>query len=499
MIASDYVLAIDQGTTGTTVLVLDREGGVRGRGYARITQHYPQPGWVEHDPDEIWTQSQAAIAQALYEAGAGPRQVAAIGITNQRETAILVDRATGEPVANAIVWQCRRTASLCDALRAQGLERTVRAKTGLPIDAYFSATKIMWMLDHVPGLRDRAERGELAFCNVDAWLIWKLTGGKVHATDYSNASRTMLYNIHTLEWDDELLEAFRLPRSLLPEVRYSGGDFGDYQGVPIAGVLGDQQAALFGQGCFKPGMLKVTYGTGAFLLMNTSGDAIDSENGLLTTIAWGSEQGVTYALEGSVFIAGAAVQWLRDELGMVKEAAETEALAASVPDTGGVYFVPAFVGLGAPHWDAYARGTIVGITRGTGRAHLARATLESIAYQVAEVVQAMAADSGLKLSEVRADGGAAANDFLMQFQSDILGLEVARPPILETTALGAAYIAGLSTGFWSSPLEIGSLWQGVRRFLPEMEPDRRRELMAGWARALERAKLWAAPGGSASD
>ncbi|MCL4534829.1 MAG: glycerol kinase GlpK [Bacteroidetes bacterium] len=488
---SDYVLAIDQGTTGTTVLVLDRGGLVRGRGYARITQHYPQPGWVEHDPNEIWEQTQTAIAGALYQAGVGHRQVAAIGITNQRETTILVDRATGEPVANAIVWQCRRTAAICDALRAAGLEPLVRARTGLTIDAYFSATKIKWMLDNLPGLRARAERGELAFCTVDSWLIWKLTGGQAHVTDYSNASRTMLYNLHTLEWDAELLAALGIPASLLPTVLPSGGFFGEYQGVPIAGVLGDQQAALFGQGCFKPGMLKVTYGTGAFLLMNTGDEAISSRNGLLTTIAWGSEEGVTYALEGSVFVAGAAVQWLRDELRIIDDAAETEALARSVPDTGGVYFVPAFVGLGAPHWDMYARGTLVGLTRGTGRAHLARAALEAIAYQVSEVVRAMGADAGLVPAEVRADGGAAANDFLMQFQAGILGVEVARPSVLETTALGAAYVAGLATGFWSSPLEIASLWQGVMRFHPEMKQAEREKLLAGWERALARAKGWA--------
>ncbi len=508
MMSSDYILAIDQGTTGTTVLALNKEGQIKGRGYAPITQHYPQPGWVEHDANEIWEQSQKAISQALYEAWVGSSsrrvafgggQVAAIGITNQRETALLVDRATGQPVHNAIVWQCRRTAPLCDGLRDQGMEPLVRSKTGLTIDAYFSATKIQWLLDHTPGLRPRAERGELAFCNIDSWLIWKLTGGQVHATDYSNASRTMLYNIHTLDWDDELLQAFRIPRAILPEVRSSGGYFGEYQGVPIAGVLGDQQAALFGQGCFKAGMVKATYGTGAFLLMNTGDEAITSQNGLLTTIAWGSEargpdggieKRITYALEGSVFIAGAAVQWLRDELKLIEDSAETEALALSVPDTGGVYFVPAFVGLGAPHWDMYARGALLGLTRGSSRAHIARAALEAIAYQVYDVVQAMAADSGLPPSEVRADGGAAANAFLMQFQADILGVEVARPPILETTALGAAYVAGLATGFWASPLEIGSLWQGVARFAPRMVAEQRERLLAGWGRALERAKGW---------
>jgi glycerol kinase len=368
----------------------------------------------------------------------------------------------------------------------------VGEKTGLTLDAYFSGTKVQWLLDNVPGARARAERGELAFCNVDSWLIWKLTGGQVHATDYSNASRTMLFNIHTCQWDPELLDILRVPVLVLPEVRPSGGDFGEYRGVPIAGVLGDQQAALFGQGCYKPGMVKATYGTGAFLLMNTGDQPVASQHGLLTTIAWGSERGITYALEGSVFIAGAAVQWLRDELGIISDAAETEALAASVPDTSGVYFVPAFVGLGAPHWDQYARGALLGITRGTGKVHIVRATLEAIAYQVREVVEAMQADSGLRLAEVRADGGAAANNFLMQFQADILSVEVARPPILETTALGAAFVAGLATGFWRSDLEITSLWQGVNRFMPEMEAACRAALVAGWDRAVDRAKGWAA-------
>jgi glycerol kinase len=485
-------MAIDQGTTGTTVLILDQQGEVCGRGYARISQYYPQPGWVEHDPNDIWSQTQLAIARALQEAGIEHRHLAAIGITNQRETAMLIERATGEPIANAIVWQCRRTASICDALRSRGLAPLVREKTGLTLDAYFSGTKVQWLLDNVPGARARAERGELAFCNVDSWLIWKLTGGQVHATDYSNASRTMLFNIHTCQWDPELLDILRVPVLVLPEVRPSGGDFGEYRGVPIAGVLGDQQAALFGQGCYKPGMVKATYGTGAFLLMNTGDQPVASQHGLLTTIAWGSERGITYALEGSVFIAGAAVQWLRDELGIISDAAETEALAASVPDTSGVYFVPAFVGLGAPHWDQYARGALLGITRGTGKVHIVRATLEAIAYQVREVVEAMQADSGLRLAEVRADGGAAANNFLMQFQADILSVEVARPPILETTALGAAFVAGLATGFWRSDLEITSLWQGVNRFMPEMEAACRAALVAGWDRAVDRAKGWAA-------
>jgi len=500
-----HVLALDQGTTSSRALVFDRQGRIVGVSQHEFTQHYPQPGWVEHDADEIWQTTLQATREALAQAGVTSTDIAAIGITNQRETTVLWDRATGEPVHRAIVWQCRRTAPLCDELKAAGHEPLFRQRTGLVLDAYFSGTKVRWLLDHVPGLRARAEAGEIAFGTVDSWLVWKLTGGRVHATDYSNASRTLLFNIHTLDWDDDVLQVLQVPRSLLPETRPSSGDFGETvnlngvlaAGIPVAGVCGDQQAALFGQAAFRPGMVKTTYGTGAFLLMNTGEQAVPSDHGLLTTVAWGSQipfRGldgrVTYALEGSVFIAGAVVQWLRDGLRIIEDVAESEALARSVPDTGGVYLVPAFVGLGAPHWDMYARGLLIGLTRGTERAHVVRAALEAIAYQVRDVVDAMSADAGLPPAEFRADGGAVRNDFLMQFQADVLGIPVVRPVVTETTGLGAATLAGLAVGLWRDTDELATLWQADTRFEPQMSTAERHRLYAGWQRALERAKGW---------
>ena len=487
-----YILSIDQGTTGSRALIVDHGGGVRGRGYAEIRQHYPKPGWVEHDPLEIWQKTLQAIEEAKHAAGAVDKDLAAIGITNQRETTMLIDRSSGEPVGRAIVWQCRRTAGRCDELRAQGLADSIRAKTGLVLDAYFSATKLEWLLDSSPGLRRLAERGQVLFATMDTWLIWKLTEGAVHATDFSNASRTMLFNINSLEWDDELLEVFRIPDAALPETHPSSGLFGyTASGIPISGVAGDQQAALFGQGCYEPGMAKATYGTGAFVLMNTGEKAIASEHGLLTTLACTASSKAEYALEGSIFVAGAAVQWLRDELKLINDAAESERLATQIEDTGGVYFVPAFVGLGAPHWDMRARGMLIGLTRGSGRAQITRAALESMAYQVADVVEAMLDDSGLPLVELRADGGAAGNDFLMQFQADITGVRVSRPAMLESTALGAAYLAGLATGFWQSRQEIESLRRASHAtFVPRLDAAQRRPLRLGWRRAVERARGW---------
>jgi len=486
----EYILAIDQGTTGTTALVTDHEGIVRGRGYAKIRQYYPEAGWVEHDPLEIWRQTLQAISQAKHDAGVEDVDIVAIGIANQRETTILVDRLTGEPVGRAIVWQCRRTADRCEQLKAQDIAGIIQARTGLIIDAYFSATKIQWLLENLAGIRERAERGEILFCNVDGWLLWRLTNGRVHATDFSNASRTMLFNINTLDWDEELLRLFDIPRSMLPDVHPSINIFGYTEGgIPIAGVAGDQQAALFGQRCCQPGTTKVTYGTGAFVLMNIGKRPVVAKNGLLTTLACSLDGKAEYALEGSVFIAGAAIQWLQD-LGLIKEEGESEQLAMEIKDTGGVYLVPAFVGLGAPHWDMYARGTLVGLTRGSGRAQVVRATVESIAYQVADVLEAMVADSGLLLAEVRVDGRAATNDFLTQFQADIAGVEVARPKMLETTALGAAYLAGLGIGFWKSAQEIEALREVGQRFVPYMETAEREALRCGWARALERARGW---------
>ena len=493
-----YVLALDQGTTSSRAILFDRRGTVRAAAQRELRQIYPQPGWVEHDPEEIWESQLAVAREALASAGIEPAAVAAIGITNQRETTLLWERETGRPVHNAIVWQCRRSAPLCDALKAKGLEPVVRRRTGLVIDAYFSGTKVQWLLENVPGLRPRAERGELCFGTVDTWLAWRLTGGRAFVTDYSNASRTMLFDIHRLAWDDELCAALGVPRALLPEPRPSSQVYGlAVSGllgaeIPIAGIAGDQQAALFGQACFRPGSAKNTYGTGCFLLVHTGDRPVASRAGLLTTIAASPVAGrAEYALEGSIFIAGAAIQWLRDGLGILASSAESEAVAASVPDNGGVYFVPAFVGLGAPHWDMYARGTILGLTRGTGRGHLVRAALEAIAYQTREVLQAAVADAGIALEELRVDGGATANDLLMQFQADVLGAPVVRPVVRETTALGAAYLAGLAVGYWASREEIAGNWAADRRFLPQMELTRREELFAGWRRAVARAAGWA--------
>ena len=495
-----YVLALDQGTSGSTALVVDEEGAVCARGYAELTQHYPQPGWVEHDPEEIWTTMVEAARRALAEARVSGGEIAAVGITNQRETAIVWERAGGRPIHRAIVWQCRRTAAACDALRARGLEPLVRERTGLVLDAYFSGTKIGWLLDHVPGARRRAERGELAFGTVDAWLLWKLTGGRVHATDVTNASRTLCLGLRAVDWDAVMLGLLGVPRELLPAVVDSSGPVAETSdlgwlpaGVPIAGVAGDQQAALFGQACYETGSAKNTYGTGCFVLLNTGATPIASGHGLLTTIAWRIGGRTTYALEGSVFIAGAAVQWLRDGLGIIGHAAETEVLAESVTDTGGVYFVPAFVGLGAPYWDAYARGTLVGLTRGTTRAHLARAALEAIAYQSRDVLDAMAADAKVALRGLKVDGGAVANDFLCQFQADVLDAAVMRPRVIETTALGAAFLAGLGSGLWRSLDALASRQAVERTFTPRAGSPARATGYDGWRRAVERARGWDAP------
>jgi len=497
-----YILALDQGTTSSRAILFDRRGAVRAAAQRELRQIYPRPGWVEHDPEEIW-QSQLAVArEAIASAGVAPAAVAAIGITNQRETTLLWERQTGRPVHNAIVWQCRRSAPLCDALKTQGLEPLVRARTGLVIDAYFSGTKLQWLLENVPGLRERAAGGELCFGTVDTWLTWCLTGGRAFVTDYSNASRTMLFDIHRLAWDEELCAALGVPGALLPEPRPSSAVYGRALSgllgaeIPVAGIAGDQQAALFGQACFRPGSAKNTYGTGCFLLIHTGERPVASRAGLLTTVAASPTAGrAEYALEGSVFIAGAAIQWLRDGLGILESSAESEAVAASVPDSGGVYFVPAFVGLGAPHWDMYARGTILGLTRGTGRGHLARAALEAIAYQTREVLEAATADAGIALAELRVDGGATANDLLMQFQADMLAVPVVRPVVRETTALGAAYLAGLAVGYWGSREEIAANWAAERRFQPAMKAGRREELFAGWRRAVARAAGWALPQG----
>jgi glycerol kinase len=499
---TQYILALDQGTTSSRAIVFDHDGRIAGTAQEEFRQIYPQPGWVEHDPEEIWRSQLSTARGALAAAGIEAAALAAVGITNQRETTVVWDRATGEPLHNAIVWQCRRTAPMCDRLRAEGWADPIRTRTGLVVDAYFSGTKLAWLLDEVPGLRARAERGEALFGTVDSFLIWRLSGGRLHVTDVTNASRTMIYNIHTLDWDDEILAALRIPRAMLPGVRPSSAVYGLADGshlgaeVPIAGAAGDQQAALFGQTCYVPGQAKNTYGTGCFLLMNTGESAVSSERGLLTTIAWQVGEGgpVVYALEGSIFIAGAAVQWLRDGLGVVDHASETETLAAQVEDTGGVYFVPAFVGLGAPYWDAYARGTIVGLTRGTDRRHLARATLESLCFQSRDVLEAMCADSGIELQALRADGGAAANNLLMQIQADLLGVPVQRPAVVETTALGAAYLAGLATGFWPDMETVARQWRVDAEFHPEMPGSRRDALYRDWHRAVERARGWVEPG-----
>ena len=494
---SEYVLALDQGTTSSRAILFDRQGQPVASAARPIRQIYPQSGWVEHDPQEIWQSQLASAREVLAAAGARASQVAAIGITNQRETTILWDRRTGEALANAIVWQCRRTAPLCQELKARRLEPSFRQKTGLVIDPYFSGTKVAWMLDNVPAARASAERGQLLFGTVDSWLLYKLTGGRVHATDYSNASRTLMFNISRLAWDEDILTELAVPSSLLPAVLPSCGVFGEAEpsllgaALPIAGIAGDQQAALFGQACFQVGMGKNTYGTGCFVLMNVGHDSLPLGSSLITTIAWGLGQGVEYALEGSIFIGGAAVQWLRDGLGLIATAAESEAVAASVPSSEGVYVVPAFVGLGAPHWDPLARGAIVGISRGTTRAHLVRATLEAIAFQTRDVIETMESECDLTLPELRVDGGAAANDLLMQIQADILGREVVRPAVTETTALGAAYLAGLGVGFWQAQEELAGKWRVDKRFQPRMDASQREELYQGWKRAVERAKDWA--------
>ena len=493
-----YLLALDQGTTSSRAIVFDEGGATVSVAQKEFTQIYPQPGWVEHHAEEIWSTQLSVAVEALAQAHLIPSQITAIGITNQRETAVVWDRATGKPIHNAIVWQDRRTAGFCDQLRRDGLEPEVQQRTGLVLDPYFSGTKVRWILDNVAGARARAERGELAFGTVDTWLIWNLTGGRVHATDPSNASRTLLYNIHTGGWDDELLRIFGVPRALLPEVRPSSGVFGETspdifsRGIPIAGVAGDQQAALFGQACFAPGLTKNTYGTGCFMLMQTGTKPVASTNRLLTTVAWDTGAGLNYALEGSVFIGGAVVQWLRDGLQIIRSSAEVEELALSVPDSGGVVFVPAFTGLGAPHWDAYARGTMLGITRGTTSAHIARAALEAIAFQVADLLSAMQADSGIDLKELRVDGGASNNNLLLQFQSDLLGVPVVRAGVTETTALGAAYLAGLATGVFPNHEAIARQWTAGRRFEPAMDGGRVATLRAKWTRAVARARDWEA-------
>ena len=489
-------MALDQGTTSSRAILFDRSGALVAVDQHEFPQHFPRPGWVEHDPAEIWESQLRAGRGVLAKVGASGADVAAIGITNQRETTIVWDRRSGEPIHRAIVWQSRQSAPICDELRARGLAEEVAARTGLVIDAYFSGTKIRFILDAVAGSQERAERGELAFGTVDSWLLHKLTRGRVHATEFSNAARTLVFNIHTLDWDDLLLGELRIPRAILPGVRASSGVFGstdpEWFGaeIPIAGMAGDQQAALFGQGCTTPGRAKNTYGTGCFLLMNTGSAAPRSKTGLVTTIAWGLGGRVEYALEGSVFVAGAAVQWLRDGLGLIARAADSEAVARSVEDTGGVYLVPAFVGLGAPYWDERARGAMVGLTRGTTRAHIVRAALEAIAYQTRDVVECIGQDSGIALETLRVDGGACENDFLMQFQADMLGVPVHRPAVLEVTAKGAALLAGLGVGFWTDAREIEAQATGSRSFEPRLPPERREELYAGWKRAVERARGW---------
>jgi glycerol kinase len=492
-----HILALDQGTTSSRAIVFDHSGSIVSVAQKEFRQIFPKPGWVEHDPRDIWSSQAGVAAEALTKAGVSASDVAAIGITNQRETTLVWDRNTGEPIMNAIVWQDRRTASICDRLRARKLDRVIRRKTGLVVDAYFSATKAQWILENVKGAKARAKAGELAFGTVDSWLVWNLTNGRVHVTDASNASRTMLFDIAKGEWDDELLKIFGVPRSMLPEVKSSSEVYGETTllgaPIPIAGIAGDQQAALFGQACTKPGMAKNTYGTGCFMLMNTGTKRIASKNNLLTTVAWRIGNRTEYALEGSIFIAGAVVQWLRDGLEFFRAAPEIEALAASVSDAGGVFLVPAFAGLGAPHWDQYARGTIVGLTRGTTKAHIARAALEGIALQTMDVLAAMQKDAGIKLKELRVDGGASANNLLMQLQADLLGVAVVRPKVSETTALGAAYLAGLAVGFWKSQAEISKQWQVDENFRPSMKSPARKRIADGWNRALTRAKAWEEP------
>jgi glycerol kinase len=495
-IMKKYILALDQGTTSSRAILYDYDGQVVKVAQKEFTQIYPKAGWVEHDPMEIWG-SQSGVASEIFAAtGVGAEEIAAIGITNQRETTVVWEKKTGKPVYNAIVWQCRRTSAICDEMKNRGLENYIRENTGLVLDAYFSGTKVKWILDNVEGARQKAQNGELLFGNIDTWLIWNLTRGRVHVTDYSNASRTMLYNIKELKWDKKILDELEIPSSMLPEVKPSSAVYGTTDSrifgaeIPIAGDAGDQQAALFGQACYVPGMVKNTYGTGCFMLMLTGEKLAKSANGLLTTIAWGVNDKVEYALEGSIFIAGAAIQWLRDSLKVIYDAKDSEYFATKVPDSQGIYVIPAFVGLGAPYWDMYARGAIMGITRGTTRNHIIRATLESIAYQTRDVLEVMRTDSGIDLRELRVDGGACANDFLMQFQSDILGVPVERPEIIETTALGAAYLAGLAVGFWKDQSMIAERRKIDRKFLPSMNGDKRQELYAGWKKAVTRTMNW---------
>lgn len=492
-----YIMALDQGTTSSRCILFDKKGKICSVAQREFTQIFPNPGWVEHDPMEIWSSQIGVAAEAMSKIGASAGDIAAIGITNQRETTIVWERATGKPVYNAIVWQCRRTSDMVDELKKDGFDQVIHTRTGLIPDAYFSATKLAWILNHVEGARERAKKRELLFGTVDSWLIWNLTNGKVHVTDYTNASRTMLFDIHRLCWDQEILDRLDIPVEMLPEVKPSSCVYGKTKGcligdgIPIAGAAGDQQAALFGQCCFESGDVKNTYGTGCFLLMNTGRDAVRSKNGLLTTIAVGMDGQVQYALEGSVFVAGAAIQWLRDDLRMLRDAASSEAYCLAVPDANGIYVVPAFTGLGAPYWDQYARGTIVGITRGTKKEHLVRATVESLAYQVTDVIEAMEKEAGVRLKSLKVDGGACANNFLMQFQSDILGAQVKRSGCIETTALGAAYLAGIAVGYWSGKDEVKVNWEIERVFLPEMAEDDRRKLKKGWKRAVKCSFGWA--------
>ncbi len=492
-----YILALDQGTTSSRSIIFDRNGSIISSSQKEFTQIYPQPGWIEHNPMEIWETQLASAKEAMKKINADPADIAGIGITNQRETTVLWDKNTGVPVYNAIVWQCRRTADICDDLKEKGYSDYIKENTGLIIDAYFSGTKIKWIIDNVEGVREKAEQGDILFGTIDSWLVWNLTKGKMHITDYSNASRTMIYNIKSLSWDEKILKELNIPESILPKVvqssEYYANTYKELFGeeIPISGMAGDQQSALFGQLCFQEGMVKNTYGTGCFMLMNTGEKAVTSNNGLLTTIAWGIDNKVEYALEGSIFVAGASIQWLRDELKIISDAADSEYFASKVADTNGVYVVPAFTGLGAPHWDMYARGAILGLTRGANRNHIIRATLESIAYQTKDVIGSMIEDSGINLTALKVDGGATANNFLMQFQSDILDVNVERPEVTETTALGAAYLAGLAVGFWKSKGEISQNWSINRKFKPQMNNEKRHELYNGWKKAVERSKNYA--------
>ena len=497
MTEKKYIVALDQGTTSSRAVVMDHDANIISVSQREFEQIYPRPGWVEHDPMEIWATQSSTLVEVLAKADISSDQIAAIGITNQRETTIVWEKETGKPIYNAIVWQCRRTAEICEHLKRDGLEDYIRSNTGLVIDPYFSGTKVKWILDHVEGSRERARRGELLFGTVDTWLIWKMTQGRVHVTDYTNASRTMLFNIHTLDWDDKMLEVLDIPREMLPEVRRSSEVYGQTNiggkggtRIPISGIAGDQQAALFGQTCYEPGMAKNTYGTGCFMLMNTGTTPIPSKNGLVTTIAWGLDGKVEYALEGSIFVAGSAIQWLRDGLRLIDTAPDSEWVAKRVPDSDGVYVVPAFVGLGAPYWDMDARGLIIGITRGTKKSHIVRATLDSMAYQTKDVLGAMEADSGIKLAALKVDGGAVANNMLMQFQADILGVPVNRPQVIETTALGAAYLAGLAVGVWDSKEELVSSWKLQNRFEPTMDPEKAAGYYKGWRKAVKHAMHW---------